>query len=69
MLLGGGVGCGWGTGIEPMVTLHHFSEPLWFFRQGSFEKEQSIEHFARYVPPPPLRSLAEGGPVDWGRTG
>ena len=32
------------NGIKPMVTLHHFSHPLWFEEIGSFEKEENIEH-------------------------
>jgi beta-glucosidase len=33
------------AGIEPMVTLHHFSEPKWFSDAGGFEKEENIKHF------------------------
>jgi len=36
-------------GIVPMVTLHHFSEPLWFHQMGSFENEQNIAHFLNFV--------------------
>lgn len=36
-------------GIEPMVTLHHFSQPTWFANQGGFEKEENIEDFLEYV--------------------
>ncbi|NDJ54958.1 MAG: glycoside hydrolase family 1 protein [Chloroflexi bacterium] len=36
-------------GIEPMVTLHHFTNPLWMVRQGGWESEHSIEWFVRYV--------------------
>jgi beta-glucosidase len=35
--------------IEPMVTLHHFSEPKWFHDLGSFEKEQNIRHFVNFA--------------------
>ncbi len=35
-------------GIEPMVTLHHFSEPKWFHDLGSFENEQNIHYFVRF---------------------
>jgi len=41
-------------GITPMVTLHHFSEPIWFHEKGSFEKEENIDafiHFAQKVFP------------------
>lgn len=37
------------AGIEPVVTLHHFSEPVWFHDKGSFEKEENIPHFARFA--------------------
>lgn len=36
-------------GIEPMVTLHHFSEPTWFHDIGSFEKEQNILCFLNFA--------------------
>lgn len=36
------------AGIEPMVTLHHFSEPQWFHDLGSFEKEENIAHFVEF---------------------
>mgnify|MGYP000302446564 CR=1 FL=1 len=35
--------------IQPIVTLHHFSEPKWFHEKGSFEKEENIQYFERYV--------------------
>lgn len=35
-------------GIKPMVTLHHFSEPKWFFELGSFEKEANIPYFVQF---------------------
>ena len=36
-------------GIEPMVTLHHFTTPLWLARQGGWAKAIAIEHFRRFV--------------------
>jgi|GEM_PF-702146 len=36
------------AGIEPMITLHHFSEPQWFHDKGSFEKEENIADFVRF---------------------
>ncbi len=36
-------------GIQPMVTLHHFSEPAWFHNLGSFEKEENISHFVSFA--------------------
>lgn len=34
--------------ITPMITLHHFSEPLWFHERGSFENEENHEAFIRF---------------------
>lgn len=31
--------------IEPMLTLYHFHEPLWFTHLGSFEKQENIKYF------------------------
>jgi beta-glucosidase len=36
-------------GIQPMVTLHHFSEPQWFHNLGSFEKEENRVHFVKFA--------------------
>src|SRR5438132_1068769 len=36
-------------GMKPIVTLHHFTEPLWFFDRGSFTKSANIRYFIRYV--------------------
>jgi len=35
-------------GIEPMVTLHHFTNPIWFSDSGNWVKETSIKRFLRY---------------------
>ena len=35
-------------GIEPMVTLHHFTNPLWFEDMGAFENEENIDHFVTF---------------------
>jgi len=35
--------------IEPMVTLHHFTNPIWFEEQGAFLQENSPDIFARFV--------------------
>ncbi len=37
------------NGIVPMVTLHHFTNPLWFEEQGAFLQEDSPEIFTRFV--------------------
>ena len=36
-------------GLEPIVTLHHFSSPKWLIRKGGWEAESTVEDFARYV--------------------
>jgi beta-glucosidase len=36
-------------GIEPMVTLHHFSNPLWFEKRGAFLAPDSPWTLARYA--------------------
>lgn len=36
-------------GIEPIVTLHHFTLPLWLARQGGWYSEKTPKLFARYV--------------------
>ena len=37
------------NGIVPLVTLHHFSNPIWFEKQGGFLNAKSPETFNRYV--------------------
>ena len=36
-------------GIEPMVTLHHFSNPLWFEEKGAFLAADAVPTFTRFV--------------------
>jgi beta-glucosidase len=36
-------------GIEPMITLHHFNEPVWFDERGGWEDASSVESFLRFV--------------------
>lgn len=35
--------------IIPFVTLHHFTNPVWFHKKGNWLKPDSIESFGRYV--------------------
>ena len=35
--------------LKPIVTLHHFTEPMWFSDRGGFANEANIEYFVRYV--------------------
>jgi beta-glucosidase len=35
--------------LKPIVTLHHFTEPLWFADRGGFANQGNIRFFVRYV--------------------
>jgi len=35
--------------IEPIVTLHHFTNPLWFAKMGGWKNKKAIDYFSRYV--------------------
>lgn len=35
--------------IRPIVTLHHFTDPLWFADRGGFANRENIRYFTRYV--------------------
>ncbi len=35
--------------IQVLVTLHHFTNPLWFEKMAAFEEEKSIDIFLRFV--------------------
>ncbi len=37
------------NGIEPMVTLHHFTSPLWFAKAGGWTNDQSPQKFLNFV--------------------
>ena len=36
-------------GLLPLVTLHHFTDPLWVVEQGSWENPNIVNLFANYV--------------------
>ena len=36
-------------GVEPMITLHHFTDPLWFADKGGFEDQANIDLFVRFA--------------------
>jgi beta-glucosidase len=36
-------------GLEPVVTLHHFTNPLWLVELGGWEKQEVQGYFLRYV--------------------
>jgi beta-glucosidase len=35
--------------IQPMVTLHHFTNPIWFEEMGAFEERENIKYFVEFV--------------------
>lgn len=37
------------NGIEPLVTLHHFTSPRWLISKGGWEAETTPGYFARYT--------------------
>ncbi len=36
-------------GIRPLLTLHHFSNPMWFEKLGAFSKPSNVRYFLKYV--------------------
>ncbi|MET4159526.1 family 1 glycosylhydrolase [Agromyces sp. PvR057] len=36
-------------GVEPVVTLHHFSSPLWFVQAGGWGSAEAVDRFGDYV--------------------
>lgn len=36
------------NGIEPIVTMHHFTSPKWLIANGGWEAETTVEAFANY---------------------
>ena len=36
-------------GVEPVVTLMHFTSPAWLIRNGGWEAESTVESFRRYA--------------------
>ena len=36
-------------GIEPCVTLHHYTHPRWFWAAGGWENPESVASFARFA--------------------
>lgn len=35
--------------LEPVVTLFHFTLPVWFAQKGGFEKRSNVKYFVHYV--------------------
>ncbi len=38
-----------GRGMKPMVTFHHFTNPLWLERRGGWENSEVVTRFQQYV--------------------
>lgn len=36
-------------GLSPMVTLHHFTNPVWIAEKGGWENTATVAHFERFV--------------------
>ncbi len=36
-------------GMTPMVTLHHFTDPLWIYDQCGWENDETVKYFVKYV--------------------
>ena len=36
-------------GISVLLTIHHFTNPMWFEKKGAFEKRQNLVHFLQFV--------------------
>ena len=36
------------NGITPVVTMHHFTSPLWLIQMGGWENEKVVDLFANY---------------------
>ena len=43
------IACCRANGVEPVVTLMHFTSPVWLIRKGGWEAESTIEYFRRYA--------------------
>ncbi|QDZ15322.1 glycoside hydrolase family 1 protein [Humibacter ginsenosidimutans] len=37
------------VGLEPVVTLHHFTHPLWFMTDGGWLADDALDRFQRYL--------------------
>ena len=37
------------SGLEPIVTLHHFTNPLWFNRLGGWLNRKAVSYYLRYT--------------------
>lgn len=37
------------NGIKPLLTIHHFSNPMWFETKGAFEKRENLHYYLELV--------------------
>ncbi len=49
-------------GLRPLVTLHHFTSPLWIADRGGWENHETVDRFCDFVR---FCALEYGGEVDW----
>ncbi len=49
-------------GLEPVVTLHHFTNPLWIADAGGWESRETVDRFVRFAG---FCAREYGGEVDW----
>lgn len=43
------IACCKANGVEPIVTLMHFTSPVWLIRKGGWEAESTVGYFRRYA--------------------
>ena len=43
------IACCRANGVEPIMTLMHFTSPVWLIRKGGWEAESTVEYFRRYA--------------------
>ena len=48
--------------LTPIVTLHHFTDPLWIWDRGSWENRETIDRFIEFAT---FCGREFGGEVDW----
>ncbi|MEI8349227.1 MAG: family 1 glycosylhydrolase [Candidatus Omnitrophota bacterium] len=36
-------------GLKPIITLHHFTNPLWFSQRGGWENSENVDFFLAYL--------------------
>ena len=43
------IDCCLAHGIQPVLTLFHFTSPVWLIKKGGWEAESTVEYFRRYA--------------------